>query len=312
MSAAIHDINYSLYSSAIRLAKRFIEPSKIDKIERNLNELAARATGVVSLIGIGCLSLLGSMRAAADLPCLPEDKSKIPPSFLIPSFLSPVALYLTWKVYQSKITESIVPYRRRFIAEEISTLVKASETNDKSALLIRPATDQRETFTLHTEPSIIQQSTKNHKIRHISVSSAKQMHDEMDSDRIKYDRVILHTHANSNCLALGEGVYLREDSKTTLDLLESHTKEGSIILITGCRTARGENNIARKISQACPHAIIYASPAPVSSVDSITYNEQEIPSFKAFGRDTTRVYQDGVMVQSAIQDSELDALDPLS
>jgi hypothetical protein len=303
MSAAIYDINYSLYSSAMRLAKRFIEPSKIDKIERNLNELAARATGVVSLIGIGCFSLLSSIRATADLPCFPEDKSKIPPSFLIASLLSPVALYLTWKVYQSKITESILPYRRRFIAEEISTLVKASETNDKSALLIRPATDQRETFTFHTEPSVIQQSTKNHKIRHISVSSAKQMREEMNSDTSTYDKVILRSHANSDFLKVGERVHLTKRSKNTLSWLKNHTKEGAIISIEGCGAAKGEENIAREISRACPHATIYASEDTTDSIRSTTYNEQGVPSFNLFGvMDTTRVYKDGTMVWSAMKD----------
>ncbi len=296
---------YNLYSSVVGCAKKCIKPSSIELIENEFASTAARAAAFVTSLIVG-LTPLTTLGADPDLPCLPEHEPVwiVSRTFFILGALT-VGLRVAMPRLQ-KINEAlekwIQPYKDRFVNEEIATFVKKSSSTDKLALVFRPADNKRGDFTTHYEISALQKSTKDHKVTVISASNGAEIQAQTAHAKDIYHKVIIQGHGNSQQIFIGDKTVLTNRSKNTLGWLRDHTHIGATILLLACQTAKGEENIARDISIACPHTTVYASPTSVYP-DSTIYDDQGIPSFRLVTDeqgtdpvDVTCTYQNGVLI----------------
>ncbi len=68
-----------------------------------------------------------------------------------------------------------------------------------------------------------------------------------------------------------------------------------------CSAGKGEENIAREISRACPKATIYAAIDSIHVIVGADYEEDAIPAFNdgrcRKGKDITRIYRNGVSIR---------------
>jgi hypothetical protein len=300
-----NSIAYNIYSTSVNLAKRCMTPSRIDRIEKGLASLAIGVATVSALV----ISAICLPVTPPDLPCLPEDKPSNLPLIAI-GIAAPIILYAANKGSQmldamnKRLAEKLFPYKNRLIDEEIERFTEASKIHEKIALVFRPAQDKTGSLLLHTEIPSLQKSTKDHAVSLIAGTSKAQMDERMAQDLNKYDKIIFRSHANSDRLALGHQVLLKKTAKKTLQWVSDHAKDGAIISIEGCLAGKGEENIARDISRACPHATVYASHGVVQP-DEIAYDKDGIPSFNCLGLDTTRIYQNGKLLSPPIENQEL-------
>ncbi len=302
----ISNFSYSLYSSAMSCAKRYIEPSRIEEMEKRLASLAVRGTALVTPI-IALIPLLTSMSAAPDLPCLAEHGplSRFSPTLFILGAVG-VGLAVAFPRLQKmdqQLKKWIQPYKEKFINEEIAVLVEKSSSNDKLALVFRAPNDKTRAFTTHHEISALQKSTKGHKVTLISGCDETEIGTQMAQAKDIYHRVIIRAHGDNTEILIGDKFRLTRRSTNILNWLKEHTHKGADILIESCEAAKGEQNIARDISRACPHATVYAAKTSTGT-DSITYDDEGIPSFRPLTdgegtgpllelRDATCIYENG-------------------
>jgi hypothetical protein len=296
---SITNNNYNLYSRSINFAKQYLTPSRIDQIEKSLGNIAI---GMITASALAITCILTPLRPREDVPCFPEDTPTIL-SEIITIIAAPVVIYATYKGSQilvdtvnKKLEKCLFPYKNRFINQEIEKFADSSKPKSRLALLFRPSTDRTGALIQHAEIPLLQKATEYHSINVISGSSKSQMNERMASDQNKYDKIIFRNHGNRDCLVLGDQVILKSTSKKTLEWLSEHTQAGAIISIEGCCAGKGEENIARAISRACPHATVYASSETVDAEDGVIYDKDGIPFFSYFGANTTRKYQNGELI----------------
>lgn len=298
MSNSISDSAYRLYSTTVSHAKRCLKPSTIDEIERYLGTVAGGITAISTLVVSG---IILNQIPALGIPGSPEDKPTMPHK-IFTAIAAPVILYATYKTIQkmkainARLAASLRPYKKRFIELEIEKFVDSTKNNNKLALIFRPSNDQSEALMRHTELSSLQNSTENHSVSLISGNSKSQMIQEMSSDKNKYHKIIFRSHGNNDRLVIGDQVILRKTSTNTFKWIREHAQNGAIISIEACCAGKGEENIARDISRACPQATVYASMTVVDSAGGVVYDKDGIPSFNYWGLNSTRIYRNGVLI----------------
>jgi hypothetical protein len=129
---------------------------------------------------------------------------------------------------------------------------------------------------------------------------------QMSSNNKKYNTIVVHAHSNEHTIILARDTYLTRNSKSSLQWFRDHVQDGGHIVLHCCNAGRGDDNIARELSKACPHVTVYATGAYLNGLIGVEYTDDAIPSFNdggiasngmlCKGSDSTRIYRAGELV----------------
>ncbi len=126
----------------------------------------------------------------------------------------------------------------------------------------------------------------------------------------KHDALLLIGHGSQKTIQILKGCSSSIDElKDFKDRLSAMIKDQAAILLISCKTAKGDENIARQFSLLFPEATVYA-PSDWVCDSGIQIDEEGMPSFSksfynSFGsclcrslgsRDITRVYKNGNLI----------------
>lgn len=168
-------------------------------------------------------------------------------------------------------------------------------------LMLRAREGWGNEFINYVELDYFQKVSKKYSIDVIEIGSEAEWQAFMQSNQKKYDRIDIVSHGNQEEIELSSEIDLSADSKVTLQWLSDRIKEGGIMALNCCNSAEGEENIARTISRACPHALVRGSPEKIDSVHGIHYNQDGIPSYTngvlCKAKNITRIYRNGVLLR---------------
>lgn len=263
------------YARAVHLAKQYVNPGTLDWIEW----LAAPAIPAVCQIfseGFSCFTRL-------------------------PTFKE-------WIVFGVSLGFSLLHMKCvkfPFIKQEIRSIIESSKENDRTMLIFSSSsTDWNGAFKTHSQLDGYQKLGRNYSIEILESSSKRDRHEKLDSladQKKKYNRIDFKLHGNKECLRLGPEDEIYLNALGFFEWLRDSIKPGGTIVLEVCEAGKGLENIARRISQYCPEAIILASSADIHIFTGCEYDPQGIPSFNdsryCKGKDTTRIYRNGSLVE---------------
>lgn len=259
------------YAKATHLAKQYIKPGTLDWTEVMVFPAILAAGQVFS----------------TSLTRLPTFKELIGAGVLLGAMFS----YIKYLKFP-------------FIKKEMQAVIESSKENDRTMLIFRSSLNDRYgVFTNHSSLDEYQKLGRNYSIDILETPSREARHKAQESltaQNKKYDRIEFRVHGSQNCLELGPGDVVDRGAMSFFDWLNNRIKPGGLIVSQGCESAKGEGNIAERISYWCPKATIIASSATIHGIFGSKYDSNGIPSFNDgifLGKDTTRTYREGNLVQ---------------
>lgn len=260
------------YAKTINFVKQFAKPLSIDIFEMML----IPATCTVAALAFDFLS--------KDLSCLKNKKFKnanLIKSFLITGFT----------IFGSILYHKSIKYP--FIDQTRQEIVKNSKNKNKSALILFTKNDWNRGFSNHKQLEDYDKLAKNFAIDHLEISSEK----ELTSLNKKYDAIYFYAHGNEESIHLASDVILTKKSNRVLKHLKRIIKDNGTIGLISCETAKGNTNIAKDISIACPNAFVYAPTDSIHALMGSEYDDNGTPCFNDGtywkGKNITRVYKNG-------------------
>lgn len=185
------------------------------------------------------------------------------------------------------------------IEREIEEIVVRSQNKTKSALFVHSKQDHNGALSAtHAITQVYQDCA-----RHYSIDRIRGMDYEERlkvRDR-KYDVVILIAHGQPNAVDMdGDFFSLNAGSSKKLGFLSCRIKNGGKIILSACRTGRGDENFAKAFSSYAPHATVYASSENIYVGVGQEFDPEMTPTFNdgiwCRGKNSTRVYQKGELV----------------
>jgi hypothetical protein len=274
----------SRYARAIRFAKKYYSPERVDRGEVNLTIIAS---SVIATLNSTCLLLYygEELKTPEANPLIYTAKvSKIAFIALINWLaIGVIGFFGLWRAHTFNT-------KRPFIERQMVKIAQDSKNSPKSLLILHSQEDFFGALSTHAEVSRLEKLAKTHSIEFIPVSLKAQIKTENGR---RYDVVLIKGHGSSTETALASDLKVSMDDKESYEWVNQLVKEGGKIILFSCSTAKGEENIARKISAACPKATLYAASEKVNSIDGIAYDEEGTPQFKWEGKDITKIYLGG-------------------
>jgi len=185
------------------------------------------------------------------------------------------------------------------IEREIEEIVKRSQNKAKSALFIHSKQDHNGALSAsHAVTQVYQDCARNYSIDRIRGMNYEERSKVRDR---KYDVVILIAHGQPNAVDMdGDFFRLNAGSSKKLGFLSCRVKNGGKIILSACRTGRGEENLAKSLSWNAPHATVYASSENIYVGVGDEFDSEMTPTFNdgifCKGKNSTRVYQKGELV----------------
>jgi len=281
MSVQNHTSSPGCYARAVDFAQRYISPNVLEKVESSL----VHATTCVPFI-MGALSQVSN----------DTDSNEFSAPSLSQMCTGTAIVVGGMAVGMMAIMQFNKRIKTPFVKHEIKKAIESSKDSPKTMLVFHTSLDPFGAFSTHVEVSRYRQLAKTHSIDVISSASGSIVDKRMDLNKEKYDIIIIKCHADSEVIALTKDAYLTAKSPR-MKWFKDHLKEGGIITLECCKAGKGEENIARKLSRACPQALVYASSDDIDVIDGIQYDKDGNPSFNngicCKGKDTTRIYHKG-------------------
>lgn len=185
------------------------------------------------------------------------------------------------------------------IEREVESAVANSKANSKSALIIHTTQDHNGAFSsTHVVTRVYRDCAKRHSIDRIRGMTYQE---RLKVQGKKYDVIAIMAHGQSKVINMdGEFFGFSGNSLKKIGFLSCRLKEGGKIILCSCSTAKGDDNVAKAISAAIPHATVYAPSEDVYAAVGEEFDEDMTPRFndgRLFkGNDTTRVYKNGNLV----------------
>lgn len=275
---------HGVYGRTINFTRQYLKPSKIDRIEILAILITVQFT--TAILGKYTTSLL-------------LDHSDISNSQISnKGFLIHATLAIILSIgYLKRHVERI---KHPFIKKEIQYIIESSKKNKQSMLIFHTTCDPDGAFMNHHKLALYEKLAEKYSLEILEGFSKSEIQAAMEVNHKKYDRIDFHAHAGPQSIELAADAYLVKNSKRTLNWLNSHIQDGGIICLDGCSAGKGEENIARDISRACPKATIYAAKDTISGIVGVEYEDDAIPVFNngmsCKGKDITRIYQNGISI----------------
>ena len=185
------------------------------------------------------------------------------------------------------------------IEREVESAVANSKGNLKSALMIHTTQDHNGAFSsTHTVSRVFRDCAKRHSIDRIRGMTYEE---RLKVQGKKYDVIAIMAHGQSKVINMdGEFFGFTGSSLKKIGFLSCRLKEGGKIILCSCSTGNGDENVAKAISAAIPHATVYAPSKDVYAAVGEEFDEDMTPKFndgRLFkGNDITHVYKNGHLI----------------
>lgn len=204
---------------------------------------------------------------------------------LLPAWSSPLMGYLAHRSLHRPVSEREWQHMCRINRGRIKQITESSQGGSKSLLLWKTVIDPEGAFSSPFDVFNLQRLNQSHQIHFLDGNQEISPHTQ-------YDTIVIQAHGTPDRLYLGpKGMYTKE-STDFFQQLSRAAKPGGIISLEACSGGRGQENIAKEISKACPHSTVYAMTEDCGSRD-IHYTAEGIPSFIDHTGNLTRVYRNG-------------------
>jgi len=267
----------SNYEKATNYAKKYVSSFALDLIE---------CFAVMYCIGLTTSLSLRAIIDSSDDEITRKDVMRI---FL---GLAPAAFGLYY--YQKKI-------KKPFIQAQIEQLIAASQNLPKSIFIINSlgwsifegngvSPDDFSHWSVEKVKRIANQFA----IYFVSESSLPKWRPK---ENTKHDVLLLEGHGSQDCIYVlkNDPILIEDKEQDIKKCFSSLLKDRSIIIMSSCSTAKGDENIARHFSRAFPESIVVAPSTSINNLD-FQLDEKGNPRFNAFfycNKDVTCAYKNG-------------------
>ncbi len=195
---------------------------------------------------------------------------------------------------------SIVSKKRaNEITSQIEKIKNASANNKKRLLILQSTDGIREHighgFLFPRFARQIQKWGKTHAIHHVIIPDRVKLLDSLTNSFDKYDVIWIRGHGFPSGVRLGNYILSKNDQEV-MRLLSKKANKGAFVLFESCLSGRGESNIGKDFSIACPDSTVYATKSLHNIRDNLDFIRCR-PRFRdLFGKDSTKVYRAGVQI----------------
>lgn len=299
----------NIYSRATDSVKRYVKPEAIDLFP--LDQMEDYVGGAFFLAGVGLVSSASYFLSRSWTSILRETSQQetVNQEVLKPVLITTLGLQMAGMTLMflarrgaSVITNLVTSRIKKAVESKIHSIAEHSKKNTHSMLALRTTSDHNGAFSTSTQIKAYQHFGKTHSIDLIQEETKPAIQSSMTSNHKKYDIVMIEGHSNPKIIHLSENCFLTKYSKKTIAWIRDRVKPGGFIIIQGCSTGKGSDNIARAISRACPEIRVYASRKPIDGLTGVKYNDlcepifmrpTVLPNGSTENRDTTRIYVNG-------------------
>jgi hypothetical protein len=188
------------------------------------------------------------------------------------------------------------------VERAIQEVVETSKGRRKSALMIHSTKDHNGAFSkFHCITQVYKNCARKHEIDRIRGLTREERRKVSGRE---YDVVALFAHGYPQGIAMDDKYLVLggASSKRKMDFLSRRVKEGGKIILAACSTGQGDDNIAKAISLAAPHATVYASSDFIYLGIGEKFDKNMTPAFNngsfCFRKDTTRTYRNGELIKN--------------
>ncbi len=270
----------SSYEKASNYAKKYVSPFALDSMEM-----------FGFAFSIGPMMTLASFWMASSS----EDEMKTPLLKIAMSVIFGVgsALFGLWQ-YEKRIKKPV-------IQRQIDQIIEASQGLPKSMFVINSTgfstfegVGLGGCYFSHDSIDKVKRIANNYSIYYSSESkSPKQL-----SHYKQHDALFLEGHGNQYCIEiLKDSTIFINELESFKHILSRVIKDQATIILHSCKTAKGDENIARQFSIAFPEATIIAPSNAFNKIE-VGIDDDGMPVFTSSmffrtccARNTTRVYK---------------------